>query len=120
MPYNLKILSGGTLFKGVSYYFYFFLFERGEVGGIEDAFIYFNDIAGAPLDIQVGQFQVSDPLFKRELRLTFADYLIYRTKPGDSLAVARIETHLSGLDLEAEVESTFGSLSGNSPASSES
>ena len=36
------------------------------------------------------------------------------------LAVARIETHLSGIDLEAEVESTFGSLSGNSPASSES
>jgi hypothetical protein len=30
-PYNVKILSGGSLFSGVSYYFYFFLFERGEV-----------------------------------------------------------------------------------------
>jgi hypothetical protein len=82
-PYNVKILSGGTLFRGVSYYFYFFLFERGEVGGIEDAFIYFNDIGGAPLDVAVGQFQVSDPMFKRELRLEFDDYAIYRARVGD-------------------------------------
>ena len=83
-PYNLKILSGGALFKGVSYYFYFFLFERGEIGGIEDAFIYFNDVGGAPLDIQVGQFQVSDAMFKRELRLEFDDYAIYRARVGDA------------------------------------
>jgi len=82
-PYNMKILSGGTLFKSVSYYFYFFLFERGEVGGIEDAFIYFNDIGGAPLDVAVGQFQVSDPMFKRELRLEFDDYAVYRARIGD-------------------------------------
>ncbi|UCC81981.1 MAG: hypothetical protein JSW46_13365 [Gemmatimonadota bacterium] len=82
-PYNVKILSGGSLFSGVSYYFYFFLFERGEVGGIEDAFIYFNDIGGAPIDVAVGQFQVSDPMFKRELRLEFDDYAIYRARVGD-------------------------------------
>jgi len=29
--------------------------------------------------VLAGQFQVSDPLFKRELRLTFEDYHIYRT-----------------------------------------
>ncbi len=83
-PYNMKILSGGALFKGVSYYFYFFLFERGEVGGVEDAFVYFNDIGGAPIDIQVGQFQVSDPMFKRELRLEFEDYAVYRARVGDA------------------------------------
>jgi hypothetical protein len=82
-PYNLKVLSGGSLFSGVSYYFYFFLFERGEVGGIEDAFVYLNDIGGAPLDVAVGQFQVSDPMFKRELRLEFDDYAIYRARVGD-------------------------------------
>ncbi|NIN71072.1 MAG: hypothetical protein GTO46_03865 [Gemmatimonadetes bacterium] len=82
-PYNVKVLSGGSLFSGVSYYFYFFLFERGEVGGIEDAFIYFNDIGGAPIDVAVGQFQVSDPMFKRELRLEFDDYAIYRARVGD-------------------------------------
>ncbi len=81
-PYNLKILSGGPIAKDLSYYFYFFLFERGEVGGIEDAFLHFNDIAGAPVDIAVGQFQISDPMFKRELRLEFEDYAIYRTRIG--------------------------------------
>lgn len=40
----------------------------------------FNDLFGSELDIYIGQFQVSDPLFKRELRLTFDDYEIYRTK----------------------------------------
>jgi hypothetical protein len=62
---------------------YFFLFERGEIGGVEDAFLYFNDIAGAPLDAAIGQFQVSDPMFKRELRLMIDDYMIYRTRVGE-------------------------------------
>jgi hypothetical protein len=31
----------------------------------------------------VGQFQVSDPLFKRELRLMFEDYAIYRVHVGE-------------------------------------
>jgi len=82
-PVNLKILSGGPISKKISYYFYFFLFERGEVGGVEDAFIYVNDIANAPLDLAVGQFQVSDPIFKRELRLEYQDYAVYRARIGD-------------------------------------
>ena len=59
LPFNLKLLSGGTLGKKLSYYVYFLLAERGEVAGIEDAFIYWNDIADAPVDLAVGQFQVS-------------------------------------------------------------
>jgi hypothetical protein len=82
LPYNLKILSGGTISKKLSYYFYFFLFERGEIGGIEDAFVQVNDIAGRPIDVTVGQFQVSDPMFKRELRLEFEDYAVYRARIG--------------------------------------
>jgi len=31
----------------------------------------------------VGQFQVSDPLFKRELRLTYEDYQVYKRTVGD-------------------------------------
>jgi hypothetical protein len=85
-PYNLKILSGGPISDKISYYLYFFLFERGEVGGIEDAFLYFNDVAGAPVDVAVGQFQVSDPMFKRELRLEFQDYAIYRARVGSQPA----------------------------------
>ncbi len=83
-PFGLKILSGGRVADNIGYYFYFFMNERGEVAGIEDAYIHFNDLLGVPLDIMVGQFQVSDPLFKRELRLTFQDYLVYKASPGSS------------------------------------
>jgi len=87
-PYVLKLLSGGELFKNVAYYFYFFFSEQGEVAGLEDAFLMFNDLLKTGLDLVVGQFQVSDPLFKRELRLTLDDYQIYGVRPG-----------LSGIDL---------------------
>jgi len=83
-PYLLKFLSGGAITKDIAYYFYFFFSERGEVAGIEDAFVMFNDLFGSDLDLYVGQFQISDPLFKREVRLPFEDYQIYRTTPGDS------------------------------------
>jgi hypothetical protein len=85
-PYLLKFLSGGEIAKHVSYYFYFFFGERGEVAGLEDAFLMLNDIFGPDLDLYVGQFQVSDPLFKREVRLPFEDYRIYTVKVGSSKA----------------------------------
>jgi hypothetical protein len=81
-PYLVKLLSGGELTKDVAYYFYFFFSERGDVAGLEDAFIMFNDLFGTELDAYVGQFQISDPLFKRELRLTLDDYSIYKTNVG--------------------------------------
>ncbi len=82
VPYGIKLLSGGNVSKHIGYYFYFYMSEQGEVAGIEDAYIHFNDLLGQDLDIMVGQFQVSDPLFKRELRLTFEDYEIYKVKVG--------------------------------------
>jgi len=83
-PYILKLISGGAITKNIAYYFYFFFSERGEIAGIEDAFVMFNDLFGSDLDLYAGQFQLSDPLFKREIRLPFEDYQIYRTTPGDS------------------------------------
>jgi hypothetical protein len=82
-PWAIKIISSAPISKELSYYFYFLLAERGEIAGIEDAFVYWNDMGGRPVDLAVGQFQVSDPLFKRELRLMFEDYAIYRTHVGD-------------------------------------
>lgn len=82
VPYGLKLLSGGPITNHVSYYFYFYVAERGEVAGVEDAMIHFNNIGNTEFDLLVGQFQVSDPLFKRELRLTFEDYEIYKIRPG--------------------------------------
>ena len=32
--------------------------------------------------VSIGQFQVADPIFKRELRPTFEDYAIYTIRPG--------------------------------------
>jgi hypothetical protein len=58
----------------------------------------------------LGQFQVSDPLFKRELRLTFEDYQIYRARPGQSRANLTYDRGLMatygfdfGLDLVGEL-----------------
>lgn len=85
-PYNIKLLSGGVLADRISYYMYFFLSERGEVAGLEDAYIQFTDIGGSGISAIVGQFQVSDPLFKRELRLQYEDYQPYRVRVGDARA----------------------------------
>lgn len=80
-PTIMKILSGGNISSLVSYYMYFII-ERGEVVGLEDAFLMLNNVFIDNLDFYIGQFQVSDPLFKRELRLTLDDYLIYKFRPG--------------------------------------
>ncbi len=83
-PWGVKLLSGGTLYKNIGYYFYFYLSERGEVAGIEDAYIHLNNVFKSELDIMIGQFQTSDPLMKRELRLTFEDYKVYVQRIGES------------------------------------
>jgi hypothetical protein len=86
MPYTAKLLSGGVLADGISYYMYFMLSERGAVSGLEDAYIQFTDIGGSGVSAIVGQFQVSDPLYKRELRLQYEDYQPYRLRVGDARA----------------------------------
>ncbi|MFO8000576.1 MAG: hypothetical protein R6U46_04980 [Marinilabilia sp.] len=83
-PYLIKLLSGGELSDRISYYFYFYMSERGEVAGVEDAFLMYNNLFGIDFDVYLGQFQVSDPLFKRELRLTLEDYRPYITQIGTS------------------------------------
>jgi hypothetical protein len=109
-PYLLKIISGGIIAPDIAYYFYFFFSERGEVAGIEDAYIFFNELFGTELDLAAGQFQVSDPLFKRELRLTLEDYQAYRVRPGSSginltydRGVMLTYGFATGTDLTAEV-----------------
>lgn len=113
-PYYLKIMSGGSLSSKVAYYFYFFFSERGEVAGVEDAFIMFNDLFGTDLDFYIGQFQVSDPLFKRELRLTFEDYHIYKTNVGFSNAnLAYDRGIMLTYGFETGTDLTFEILNGN-------
>lgn len=83
-PDRAKLLSGGAIAKDIAYYFYFYMNEHGEVAGVEDAYVHFNNLGGAELDIIAGQFQICDPLFKRELRLTYEDYVIYKQRIGSS------------------------------------
>jgi hypothetical protein len=82
-PWVFKILSGGAISEKVSYYFYFIL-EEGGIQGLEDAYVQFNKPLGLPFNLLAGQFQVCDPLFKRELRLTRFDYQIFKTRVGQS------------------------------------
>lgn len=84
-PYVFKLMSGGPISPKISYYAYFII-EKGEVEGLEDAYLQFSKLFGSGVDLLLGQFQVSDPLFKRELRLSRADYEIYRVRVGDARA----------------------------------
>lgn len=85
-PFILKILSGGEISDKFSYYFYFFFNERGTIAGIEDAFLMYHDVLGSGINLYLGQFAVSDPLFKGELRYTLEPYKIYSVSPGNSTA----------------------------------
>ncbi len=96
-PWGVKLLTGGVLAKNVSWYMYFFLSERGEIAGLEDAYLQFTDMWGSGVALIVGQFQISDPLFKRELRLEFEDYMLYRVRVGDARADLTYDRGLMGL-----------------------
>lgn len=109
-PWIVKLLSGGPLSDRVSYYVYFLLSERGEVAGLEDAYLQFDDVAGTGVTLIAGQFQVSDPMFKRELRLSYEDYQAYRFRVGDVRADLAYERGImalysprDGTDLVAQV-----------------
>jgi len=109
-PYILKIISGGPVSEKLSYYFYFFFSERGEVAGVEDAFLYYRDLLGTGINLTAGQFAVSDPIYKNELRLTYEGYEVFSIKPPRSLASLKYDRGIVvdygfdfGLDLSAQV-----------------
>ncbi|MGH7712369.1 MAG: hypothetical protein ACREOG_13855 [Gemmatimonadaceae bacterium] len=109
-PWVMKLLSGGQVAHKISYYTYFLLSERGEVAGLEDAYVQFTDLGGSGISVLVGQFQVSDPMFKREVRLPYEDYHAYRVRVGDARAdltydrgVMAVFSPWSGADVAVEV-----------------
>jgi hypothetical protein len=112
-PWVFKFLSGGPITDNISYFFYF-LEESGEVVGLEDAFVQFNSIFRMPLDLAVGQYQVCDVLFKRELRLERYDYDVLTAMVGQSDVNL---TYNRGLALTwhapAEIDVVFQVFNGN-------
>ena len=118
-PYALKLISGGPLSDHLSYYVYFMVSEAGATGSIEDAYVSWNRLAGAPVSVSVGQFQVSDVIFARELRLEHQDLAIYGTRVGASPVTltydrgVMVSADVAGFSLAGEVVNG----NGNGPAS---
>src|SRR5690606_6705569 len=79
-PYLVKLLSSSPLSDDITYYFYGIFAEKGGNGEvvIEDAWFRHADLFGTGVGMQLGQFQVSDLMFPREVRLTFQDFYAYR------------------------------------------
>jgi len=112
-PWVMKILSSAPLGKNLSYYFYFLMSEGGEVVGAEDAFLVWNDVGGRPWDLNIGQFSVSDPIFKRELRLPVDDYQVYRLRVGDQLPALAYERGIMAIGDVGGTQVTLSVLNGN-------
>jgi hypothetical protein len=113
-PFVMKIFSSGPIKKDISYFFYFLMNEGGSITGVEDAFLYFNDIAGKSLDVTVGQFQVADMIFERELRPTFEDYRIYGIRPGLTKADLTYDRGIIlNYTLPSETELSLSMVNGN-------
>jgi len=112
-PWVFKVLSGGQINQKVSYYFYYIL-EKGEPGKLEDAWLQFNSVFGTPIDLSVGQFQVCDPMFKREVRLERFDYQIYKTHIGQARVDLTYDRGIiAGWDFPGGVESVLQIVNGN-------
>lgn len=112
-PWAFKILSGGPISDKISYYFYYII-EKGGEAGLEDAYLQFNKPFGLPFDLMFGQFQVSDPIFKRELRLERNDYLIYKTGAGHSSVNLTYERGLMAAStLPGEIDMVLGIYNGS-------
>lgn len=79
-PYLIKLISSAPLSEHITFYFYGIFAEKGRNGEtlIEDAWFRHDDVFGSGVGAQLGQFQVSDLMFPRELRLTFQDFYAYR------------------------------------------
>jgi len=79
-PYLIKLLSSAPLSEHISYYFYAIFAEKGGNGEaiVEDAWFRHDDIFSSNVGMMLGQFQVSDLMFAREVRLTFQDFVAYR------------------------------------------
>jgi hypothetical protein len=74
-------MSGGQITGSMSYFVYAII-EKGENLKLEDTWVQLNQVFKLPVDVVLGQFQVSDPVFKRELRLERNDSAILETRVG--------------------------------------
>ncbi len=128
-PTVVKLFSGGPISDDVSYYFYLLLAEDGLTGPIEDAWVSFRRPLGIPADVTIGQFQIADPVWKRELRITLENYQILSRRVGSASASLSYDRGIfitavptAGMSLTAELvngngidEAVGGTWDGDSP-----
>src|SRR5690606_31783117 len=79
-PYLVKVLASAPLSDHITFYFYGIFAEKGGNGEVvlEDAWFQHDDVFGTGVSAMLGQFQVSDLMFPREVRLSFQDFYAYR------------------------------------------
>lgn len=79
-PYLVKLLSSAPLSDHITFYFYGIFAEKGGNGEtiIEDAWFSYDDLFDTGVAAMLGQFQISDLMFPREVRMTFQDFYAYR------------------------------------------
>lgn len=113
-PYLIKLLSSAPLSDHITYYFYAIFAEKGGNGEVivEDAWFRHDDVLGSGTSLMLGQFQISDLMFPREVRLPFQDYMVYRLA-----GITYDRGVLFGRDL-GPVEASFGLVNGNGVSSS--
>ncbi len=128
-PTVVKLFSGGPISDDVSYYFYLLLAEDGLTGPIEDAWVMFRRPLGIPADVTIGQFQIADPVWKRELRISLENYQILSQRVGAGAASLSYDRGIfvtasptAGMSLTAELvngngidEAVGGTWDGDSP-----
>lgn len=108
-PYLIKLLSSSPLSEELTYYFYGIFAEKGQNGTmtIEDAWIRHSNIFGSGVGMQLGQFQISDLMFPREVRLTFQDFYVYRAAAVTYERGVIFDRELGGFDV------AVGAVNGN-------
>ncbi len=113
-PYLIKLLSSAPLSDHITYYFYAIFAEKGGNGEVivEDAWFQHDDIFGSGTSLMLGQFQISDLMFPREVRLPFQDYMAYRLA-----GITYDRGVLFGRDF-GPIEASFGLVNGNGVSSS--
>ena len=79
-PYLVKVLASAPLSDHITFYFYGIFAEKGGNGEVvlEDAWFQHDDVFGTGVSAMLGQFQISDLMFPREVRLSFQDFYAYR------------------------------------------
>ncbi len=108
-PYLVKLLSSAPLSDHISYYFYAIFAEKGGNGEVvvEDAWFSYDDLFDTGVGVQLGQFQISDVMFPREIRMTFQDFMLYRAAGVTYERGILFGKELGGLDV------SLGFVNGN-------